>query len=80
MEQSWRGRREVWTVGVSPHASGTLYAGTQPAHLFVSQDTGETWREVDQFLQDARNMVPAEQPVEHSRHGRRAIGAVSQRG
>ena len=42
---------EVWTVGVSPHASGTLYAGTQPAHLFVSQDTGETWREVDQFLQ-----------------------------
>jgi hypothetical protein len=42
---------EVWTVGVSPHSSGTLYAGTQPAHLFVSQDAGETWREVDAFLQ-----------------------------
>src|SRR5690349_14686622 len=42
---------EVWTVAGSPHASGTLSAGTQPAHLFVSQDAGETWREVDQFLQ-----------------------------
>jgi hypothetical protein len=42
---------EVWTVGVSPHASDTLYAGTQPAHLFMSQDAGEMWTEVDAFLQ-----------------------------
>jgi hypothetical protein len=42
---------EVWTIGVSPHVSGTLYAGTQPAHLFKSQDAGETWTEVTAFLQ-----------------------------
>jgi hypothetical protein len=42
---------EVWTVGVSPHVSGTLYAGTQPAHLFRSEDGGETWTEVSTFLQ-----------------------------
>jgi photosystem II stability/assembly factor-like uncharacterized protein len=42
---------EVWTVGVSPHTSGTLYAGTQPAHLFKSQDAGETWMEISTFLQ-----------------------------
>jgi hypothetical protein len=41
---------EVWAVSVSPHASRTLYAGTQPAHLFVSEDAGESWREVVQFL------------------------------
>jgi len=42
---------EVWTVSVSPHASGTLYAGTQPAHLFKTEDEGESWVEVDAFLQ-----------------------------
>jgi hypothetical protein len=43
---------EVWNVAVSPHNPRTLYAGTQPAHVFVSHDsgnyvgteTGEVWR------------------------------------
>jgi BNR/Asp-box repeat protein len=39
---------EVWCVGVS--GSGAVYAGTQPAHLFVSEDAGSSWREVDAFL------------------------------
>jgi photosystem II stability/assembly factor-like uncharacterized protein len=41
---------EVWNVAVAPHDPRTVYAGTQPAHLFVSGDAGDTWREVDTFL------------------------------
>jgi hypothetical protein len=41
---------QVWTVGIAPHAAATVYAGTQPAHLFVSHDSGQTWSEVDSFL------------------------------
>jgi photosystem II stability/assembly factor-like uncharacterized protein len=42
---------EVWTVAASPHAASCLYAGTQPAHLFVSRDGGSSWEEVPTFLQ-----------------------------
>src|ERR1700682_5832566 len=35
---------EVWNVVADPHDSRTLYAGTQPAHLFVSRDSGESWQ------------------------------------
>jgi BNR/Asp-box repeat protein len=53
--QSWKragvDAGEVWTVGVSPHAEGVVYAGTQPAHLFVSHDAGVSWNEVPSFLE-----------------------------
>lgn len=39
---------EVWNLGV---CDSSVYAGTQPAHLFVSRDAGQSWREVDSFLQ-----------------------------
>jgi hypothetical protein len=42
---------EVWTVGASPHADGVVYAGTQPAHLFVSHDAGVSWSEVVSFVE-----------------------------
>jgi hypothetical protein len=42
---------EVWNVAATPDDSRTLYAGTQPAHLFASRDGGATWHEVDSFLQ-----------------------------
>lgn len=38
---------EVWNLGVRESA---VYAGTQPAHLFVSRDAGRSWREVETFL------------------------------
>ena len=41
---------EVWTVVPSPHKAGVLYAGTAPAHLFVSRDMGESWTEISSFL------------------------------
>jgi photosystem II stability/assembly factor-like uncharacterized protein len=41
---------DVWNVVASPHDSNTLYASTQPAHLFSSHDGGETWQEVTSFL------------------------------
>lgn len=41
-------REEVYSVCVSPD-SERLYAGTHPAHLYVSEDDGETWRELDGF-------------------------------
>ncbi len=37
-------RREVFAVLESPDGE-SLYAGTHPAHLFVSSDGGESWRE-----------------------------------
>lgn len=42
---------EVWNVAAAPHDSRTVYAGTQPAHLFVSRDSGDTWAEVETFRQ-----------------------------
>ena len=39
---------EVFSVVGSPNGS-RLYAGTHPAHLYVSTDEGETWDELDEF-------------------------------
>jgi hypothetical protein len=40
--------REVWQIrGAS---DGVLYAGTQPAGLFRSEDAGATWREIESFV------------------------------
>jgi photosystem II stability/assembly factor-like uncharacterized protein len=41
--------REVWQIRSSQ--DGILYAGTQPAGLFRSEDTGTTWHEVSSFAQ-----------------------------
>ncbi|MBV9174749.1 MAG: hypothetical protein JOZ81_32200 [Chloroflexi bacterium] len=53
--RSWQsagaGGLEVWNIAVSPHDPRTLYASTQPAHLFVSRDGGESWNELSSFLQ-----------------------------
>jgi photosystem II stability/assembly factor-like uncharacterized protein len=40
---------EVWNVATGDDRA--LYASTQPAHLFVSHDRGDTWQEVSSFLQ-----------------------------
>jgi photosystem II stability/assembly factor-like uncharacterized protein len=41
-------RREVYSVVPGPDGD-RLYAGTHPAHLYVSSDDGETWRELEGF-------------------------------
>jgi photosystem II stability/assembly factor-like uncharacterized protein len=41
-------REEVYSVVVSPDGE-RLYAGTHPAHLYVSTDDGETWTECEGF-------------------------------
>lgn len=41
-------RTEVYAVAVSPDGT-RLYAGTHPAHLYVSTDRGATWAELDGF-------------------------------
>lgn len=41
-------REEVYSVVVDPPGD-RLYAGTHPAHLYVSSDDGETWTELDGF-------------------------------
>ena len=41
--------REVWQIR-SGH-EGVLYAGTQPAGLFKSEDSGTTWVEIESFAQ-----------------------------
>lgn len=42
---------EVWNLAASPHDPRTVYASTQPAHLFVSHDGGGSWSEVTSFLE-----------------------------
>lgn len=41
-------REEVYSV-VGDTRGERLYAGTHPAHLYVSEDGGETWQELDGF-------------------------------
>src|SRR4051812_29235221 len=41
---------DVWDVIAAPGDSRTLYAGTQPAHMFRSRDGGDTWENFDSFL------------------------------
>jgi hypothetical protein len=41
-------RDEVYAVAVSPDGS-RLYAGTHPAHVYVSTDEGRTWTELEGF-------------------------------
>ena len=41
-------REEVYSVVGDPRGE-RLYAGTHPAHLYVSEDGGETWQELDGF-------------------------------
>lgn len=49
---TWTGlgvpREEVYSVLVSPDGE-RLYAGTHPAHLYVSDDSGDSWRELEGF-------------------------------
>jgi hypothetical protein len=59
---------EVWALGVS--STGTVYAGTQPAHLFVSQDAGMSWRELEAFL---RTPGAERWCIPNSRQGARAL-------
>ncbi|MFB6167826.1 MAG: WD40/YVTN/BNR-like repeat-containing protein [Haloferacaceae archaeon] len=52
--ETWSGlgvpREEVYSVVLGPEEE-SLYAGTHPAHLYVSDDGGDSWRELD-ALQD----------------------------
>lgn len=41
-------RQEVYSVLVNPDGD-RLYAGTHPAHLYVSEDVGDSWRELEGF-------------------------------
>jgi photosystem II stability/assembly factor-like uncharacterized protein len=41
-------REEVYSVCVSPDGK-RLYAGTHPAHLYVSDDGGDSWSELEGF-------------------------------
>jgi len=41
-------REEVYSVAAGP-AGDRLYAGTHPAHVYVSTDDGETWAEFEGF-------------------------------
>lgn len=41
-------RKEVYSVLVNPDGE-RLYAGTHPAHLYVSKDAGDSWRELEGF-------------------------------
>ncbi len=46
----------VWDIAPAPGDERTVYAGTQPAALYRSQDGGETWAEIDSM----RSMPGAE--------------------
>ena len=55
---------EVWQI--RSDGNGRLYAGTQPAHLFVSEDQGLTWSEVAPFAtspEASQWCVPVKPPL-----------------
>lgn len=41
---------DVFSLAVSA-ADGAVFAGTEPSHLFVSRDGGQTWQELEALLQ-----------------------------
>ena len=41
---------EVWDIAHAPDDERSLFAGTQPAHVFKSDDGGGSWKEMDSFL------------------------------
>ncbi|ANK82406.1 MAG: hypothetical protein TEF_17625 [Rhizobiales bacterium NRL2] len=65
---SWRcaalADREIWQIRQA--GDGAIYAGTQPAGLFRSEDGGESWSEIESFTQSpeaARWCVPIDPPL-----------------
>ncbi|WP_423916226.1 hypothetical protein [Candidatus Poriferisodalis sp.] len=55
---------DVWQVRAA--SNGLLYASTEPAHLFRSDDLGETWTEIESFAnlpEAAAWCVPVEPPM-----------------
>jgi len=67
--ESWRRsnlpEREVWQI--RPAANGVLYAGTQPAGLWRSDDDGERWTEIESFSRLAEahdgSAIPITPPI-----------------
>ncbi len=41
---------EVWAVAVDPSDDNVIYAGTQPIHLYRSEDRGKSWEELTTLL------------------------------
>lgn len=41
----------VKSLAVSPHKTGTIYAGARPAYVYVTSDGGKRWAELDGFRQ-----------------------------
>jgi photosystem II stability/assembly factor-like uncharacterized protein len=37
---------EVWAVAIDPNNDDVIYAGTQPVHLYCSEDRGKTWEDL----------------------------------
>lgn len=66
-------RDEVYSVLVSP-AGERLYAGTHPAHLYVSTDEGNSWRELE-GLQDLPSREEWRLPRHRNEAHVRSLGA-----
>lgn len=41
---------EVWAVAVDPSDDDVIYAGTEPIHLYRSEDRGKSWEELTTLL------------------------------
>jgi photosystem II stability/assembly factor-like uncharacterized protein len=68
-------REEVYSVLGDP-AGERLYAGTHPAHLYVSEDEGETWQELSGF-QDLPSRDSWHTPRHRDEAHVRSLGAHS---
>ena len=68
-------RREVYSVLLSPDGE-RLYAGTHPAHLYVSTDSGDSWRELE-GLQDLPSRESWRLPRHRNEAHVRSLGAHS---
>lgn len=51
-----RGLKAIWALSPGPHtAPDTLYAGIEPAGLFITHDRGETWHGVEALNEHPTN-------------------------
>jgi len=69
-------REEVYSVLGGPKGE-RLYAGTHPAHLYVSEDSGEAWRELSGF-QDLPSRDSWHTPRHRDEAHVRSLGAHSE--
>lgn len=64
-QKSGMAGEHIKSMAVSPHDSNVVFAGTKPAYMYISTDSGQSWSELDGFRRIPNRwwwFSPAESP------------------